>query len=120
MKEKKTETEFIAHIKEKLEEGVDALDTETLFRLTQARKSALSMKKKGFFRWGQTIGLSFATLCTAAAVLVFALWYQPSPTVQPVISGIEDVDILANRDHPEFFSDIDFYIWLAEEIDDSG
>ena len=120
MKEKKTETEFIAHIQEKLEESVSAIDTETLNRLTRARKSALSSNKRELFKWGQAFRLSFATLCTAAAVLVFTFWYHPSPTVQPVISGIEDVDILANRDNPEFFADIDFYIWLAEEIDHSG
>ena len=120
MKDKKTETEIIAYIQEKLEESVDTIDAKTLYRLTRARKIALSSKKRGQFKWEKAFRLSFATLCTAAVVIVFTFWFQPSPTVQPVISGIEDVDILANRDNPEFFADIDFYIWLAEEIDQSG
>jgi hypothetical protein len=120
LKEKIGETEILERIRETLEKSVDTIDTETQYRLTQARKSALSPGRRQRFNLWPSFRLSFAILCAATVVLVFTIWYQPSPTVQPVISGIEDVEILANTDSLEFFAEIDFYFWLAEEVDHSG
>ena len=90
MKQKKTETEFIAQIQETLEESVGAIDTETLYRLTRARKSAQSSKKRGWLKRGHAFRLSFATLSVAAVVLVFTIWFQPSHA----FSGYDSTEVM--------------------------
>lgn len=120
MKKRMRDTEFLERIRVTLEKSVDTIGPDTEFRLTRARKDALSSEKKRWFNPWPAFRISLATLCAATVVLVSTIWYQRSATVQPVISGIEDVEILADTESPEFFADIDFYLWLVEEVDHSS
>jgi negative regulator of sigma E activity len=111
---------FLERVRRTLDDSVDNLDAQTLSRLNQARQDALeqveskpSLHKHRF--WLTTAGLAV----TAAAVLL-AIFLTRVPSVPQSYSAIEDVEILAASENPEFFSELEFYAWLVEEMDDAG
>jgi negative regulator of sigma E activity len=111
---------FLERVRRTLDDSVDNLDAQTLSRLTQARHDALEQgKSKSYLHkhrfWLTTVGLA----ATAAAVLL-AIFLTRAPSVPQYYSAIEDVEILAASENPEFFSELEFYAWLVEEMNDAG
>ena len=120
MKEKQQETEFVERIRQELDRSVADLDSDVTSRLHRARMRALAQRRKDKANWltPQRLLPAFA-VAAALVLLVVLLDYQVAPVSQ-LTSGIEDVEILASSDHPDFFHELDFYSWLAEEMDRSG
>ena len=56
---------------------------------------------------------------TAAVVLFMIVFMFQTPEPQ-LYSGFEDVELLATSDNPEFFTELEFYTWLAEAMGDAG
>jgi hypothetical protein len=69
--------------------------------------------------WWSLGGLATAGM---AAVLAGLLWFNapsdlPGPR-HPETAGT-DMELLATKDNPDFYTELDFYDWLAAEADAS-
>lgn len=120
MRENNSESIFLEKVQKTLDESVDNLDGRTLSRLNQARQRALDNAKSRPLRLWRSLRFPMAGLVTASVVIFFAIFLIRDPLVPQYYSGLEDVEILATADTPEFFSELEFYTWLAEEMKDAG
>ena len=114
------ESVFLDRVRKTLDDSVDNLDARTLSRLTQARHQALEKAKRKPYLQKHSFRLSVAGLVTAAAVVLIAIFLARDPSGPQLYSGIEDVEILATSENPDFFAELEFYAWLAEALDDAG
>ena len=113
--------DFEKRSQEVLEESVARLDGRTRSRLTQARHAALAQLERPARQWWRSYVPAGAA---AAAVLAVMLYVQPGSVVDPHgvrnPSSVEDMDILADAEAPDFTEDTDdveFYEWAAGEMD---
>ena len=116
----KKESAFLERVRGTLDDSVDNLDTGTLSRLSQARHVALEAAKSRPEQRGHSFWFSLAGLAAATAVVFLAVFLAREPSGPQYYSGLEDVEILAASENPEFFVNLEFYGWLAEEMDDAG
>lgn len=109
MTEPDQDKQFTEFAKRTLDQSVQDLDSETRSRLSSARQTELSQSFKP--RWSFYPAWGIAAAC--AALLTFTLWEAQPPPVIATLS-IDDVEILASADGWEFYEDLEFYSWLAE------
>ena len=114
------ESVFLEEVRRTLDDSGDNLDAQTLSRLTQSRHGALEQVKSKPHLHKHPFWLSMAGLFATAAVVLLAIFLTRDPSVPQHYSAIEAVEILAASENPEFFSELEFYAWLAEEMDDAG
>ena len=114
------ESAFLDKVRRTLDDSADNLDARTLSQLTQARHRALEEAKSKPSLHRRPFWFSLAGLVTAAAVVVLVIFLARDPSGSEYYSAIEDVEILVASEDPEFFADMEFYAWLAEEMDDAG
>lgn len=104
-----------------LDEAAQNLDADTLARLRAARarawqraeqESRTPMKRPRSHWWLPVGGLAVAGLVLAVAG---TLWLV-SPGGVP-LTGLEDAELLAAKESPEFYAEIEFYHWLAQRND---
>ena len=115
------QTPFEKRTREVLDESANRIDGHTRSRLTQARHAALQPKAARHW-WRPYLPAGAAT---AAAVLAVLIWTGPGPRPDTQVaqgngSALEDIDLLADGDAPDFVSDADeveFYEWAAGEIE---
>jgi len=115
------QTEFEKRAREVLEESHARLDGRTLSRLTQARHAALDQLQ----RPARNVWRSYLPAGAAAAVAVLAvvMWSggpgsAPNNITARAASPLEDIDLLADADAPDFADDgedLEFYEWAAGE-----
>ena len=108
-------TQFEKRTHELLEESTARLDGRTRSRLTQARHAALAQLEQPARHWWR----SYVPAGAAAAVAVLAVVMWSGPT-SPVASPVEDMEILADADAPDFVEDgedLEFYEWAAGEAE---
>ena len=55
-----------------------------------------------------------------AVAAVFFFGYRPGPQLYSELEAVQDIDILATSESPEFFAELDFFGWLADEMKDAG
>jgi hypothetical protein len=114
MNEGQKEVQFIEKVKGLLDESAENLDPRIRHRLQQARIQALEARGKrrfSFFtfpRW-ITIG-GLATVATA--VLAFFFLFN-APRADFPTKQAEDFEILTSKEHIDFYSDLEFFRWLA-------
>lgn len=85
--------------------------------LAAARRKALAARRtRAAHPWVWGIG-GLAT--TAAGVLGLVLWLggPHGPGVTAPVPPTEDLELLASGEGVEFYADLDFYLWLAEDGD---
>ncbi|MCG6946857.1 MAG: hypothetical protein LJE87_16105 [Deltaproteobacteria bacterium] len=114
------ESVFLDKVRRTLDDSVDNLDARTLSQLTQARHRALGKAGSKPSLHRRRFWFSLAGLGTAAAVVALAIFLTRAPSGPDRYSAIEDVEILAASENPEFFANMEFYAWLAEEMNDAG
>ena len=108
-------TDFEKRSQEVLEESAGRLDGRTRSRLTQARHAALAQLENPARNWWR----SYVPAGAAAAVAMLAVVIWSGPT-QPVASPVEDMEILADAEAPDFVEDgedLEFYEWAAGEVE---
>lgn len=110
-------TDFEKRTREVLEESAGRLDGHTRSRLTQARHAALAQLEQPARHWWRSYVPAGAA--AAVAVLAVVMWSGPQPK-QPVASSVEDLELLADGDAPDFVDDgddLEFYEWAAGEVE---
>ncbi|MGE0861099.1 MAG: hypothetical protein AB7I01_10720 [Gammaproteobacteria bacterium] len=99
------DAEFAARVRRRLDAGLDAQDALTLARLRAARLNALTVVPR---RPAWAAALPLAAACAALAI---ALGHAHAPL--GAAPGLDDVELLADREPLEFYQDLEFYAWLA-------
>lgn len=120
MTEKDHESVFLEKVRQTLDDSAANLDTRIRSRLNQARHHALEKRRHRWLDRWQPNRLQLAGGMMAAFLIFGAIFYFQGRSEPKYYSGIEDVEILATSDNPEFFTELDFYTWLAEEMDNAG
>ncbi len=104
-----------------LDDAAQNLDADTVARLRAVRARAWQLAEQAprvpvarpRRRWWLPVG----GLAIAGIVLAVAgtLWFA-APGGAP-ITGFEDVELLASKESPEFYTELEFYNWLADRTD---
>jgi hypothetical protein len=99
------------------QEHAGALDELTIARLRAARLKALEARR-GRRLWQFAGGVATAGL---ALSLAGVMWFRPPPEPSmPQTSGAPVIDLeLLALEGPEFYTDLEFYRWLASQADAS-
>lgn len=102
-----------------LDETAQNLDADTLARLRAARARAWrraehepgapAPRRRGWLAVG---GAALAGLVLA---LAGTLWLAAPGGAPP--AGLEDAELLASKESPEFYAELEFYQWLASRAD---
>lgn len=111
------EREIVDTARRLLQRSERDCDELTVARLRAARRRALEAEPQpAFGRWG------WGGVVTAAVIagLASVLWLQAPPDPSTVVSPVADIELLTANETPEFYSDLDFYDWLAADDSDSG
>ncbi|HTQ99161.1 MAG TPA: hypothetical protein VMH83_04185 [Candidatus Acidoferrum sp.] len=102
-------------VRRELDRSVAALDGQTLSRLHTIRSQTLEAKRRSALArlWLPVSGL--ATTC--ALVLALGLyWHGNHGTVSGNnADAMEDMDILASNEGPDFYANYEFYQWLTQD-----
>lgn len=101
---------FLDKAKQSLDHSVDDLPEETLDKLNQIRREALtaqsSSASSSWVWWAPGGGL-------VAASLVAAIWFM-NPVAAPD-NGLMDMELLTSEQDLELMEDIEFVAWLMEQ-----
>lgn len=106
------EDKFVHAAKRLLDESVTELDGATLSRLAQARNRALERRAGRARLWRP---LSMTAMGAAMAAVVLALFVTLRPGGEPDTALVADLELVTAEESVEFFEDMEFYEWLAEE-----
>lgn len=108
-----TEEKFLQRARRALETAEKSLDAGTVSRLRAARRTAIEdgLYKSAKTRpaWLLPVG-GFATAGIALAVAGL-LWFS-APNGNLMQAGMGDIELLAADEHPDFFTELEFYEWL--------
>src|SRR3954468_19999504 len=95
--------EFEQRTQQVLEESVARLDGRTRSRLTQARHAALAqLEQPARHGWRSYVPAGAAA---AVAVLAVVMWTNPNAPDRSLASPLDDIDLLADADAPDFVDD---------------
>lgn len=111
MKNENQEQKLIDFAKRTLDHDIQNLDPGMLSRLQSARQTVLSHTSKPH-SWTPSAWATLAA-CLMIVTISFSLWKTNSPEVTARLP-LDDVEILASADGWEFYDDLEFYSWLAE------
>lgn len=104
-----------------LDKSARELDDTIVARLRAARAGAwqraaaapTAPMRRPRPRWWLPVGsVAFAGVTVA---VVGVLWFG-TPAGIPV-NGFEDIELLASKESPDFYTELEFYHWLASRVD---
>lgn len=108
-----TEDKFLRDAKRALDAAEKNLDAGTVARLHAARRQAIEQGLHKPVRarpgWLLPVG-GFATAGIALAVAGL-LWFS-APNGNFMQASMSDIELLAADEHPDFFTELEFYEWL--------
>ncbi len=104
---------FTKAAKQSLDQAADNLDADTVTRLHASRKRAIAAHRQHREPW-INVWVPAGALAAGLAVMVATLMWFTVPTSLPP-TDIEDLELLAAHEGIEFYSDLDFYDWLATQ-----
>ena len=113
-----TEKDLLQSADRLLRQSERELDELTAAKLRAARLRALETRPRHGLLWRLTGGFAAAGLALGLAAV---MWFQaPSDTAAPRASeaAVADLDLLTTES-PDFYSELEFYRWLAGDSDAS-
>jgi hypothetical protein len=107
--------------KQLLDKSARELDDTTVARLRAARAGAWQRAaatppapvRRPHPRWWLPVGS--VALAGVTVAVVGALWFG-TPAGVPA-NGFEDIELLASKESPDFYAELEFYQWLASRVD---
>ncbi len=115
MTNKDKQSDISQHAKKAFDQQVESLNSDTSQRLREARNIALSKREKSVWlskKWLTGAGAGLAI----ASVLAFMI--VPQLTASK-LSPLEDMDMLSADVDMDLYTQLDFYQWLDESLDES-
>ena len=115
---KEREQDFVEDVKRTLHEKGEKLDPEILVKLTAIRSGVVESQGYRYawlWKMARVPAVAFMVGAMGFALVIFAS--RPPVTIQQSLLGLEDVEILASVDSPDFFAELEFYNWVAEQKD---
>ncbi|WP_299875785.1 hypothetical protein [uncultured Cocleimonas sp.] len=109
------QSDISQHAKQAFDQQVESLNSDTAQRLREARNIALSQTEKSVWlskKWLTGAGAGLAI----ASVLAFMI--VPQLTASK-LSPLEDLDMLSADVDMDLYTQLDFYQWLDESLDES-
>lgn len=113
-----TERELLEATRRLLRESERACDDLTVARLRAGRLRALEAKRgplRGWWPWAG--GIATAGMVAALAGTLWFNVFSDSPLSDKEQTIVADVDLLTTQENLEFYTEIEFYDWLASEPD---
>jgi len=117
MNERKKEELFLTEVRSSLDASVNNLDDEVCSRLVKSRRKALESRGAHQHQGMKWFKLAFAGL--ALIVLIWLAGVLFFPEKNAIMAGvtIEDLEIATSGENPDFYKDMDFYLWLSTKKD---
>jgi len=113
MNQQPSETDFLKTVRATLDHSATELDERTVTRLEVMRRKALAQCRQPAPR---RLAFAGGLLATATSViLLVSVWVFHKNPEAPSPSYIEDIGLLSAREDIDFFEELDFYQWLADE-----
>ncbi|MEN8142030.1 MAG: hypothetical protein ABFQ82_00360, partial [Thermodesulfobacteriota bacterium] len=116
--QKEREQAFVEDVKKTLQDKGEKLDPEILVKLTAMRSGVVEnhgYRYAWLWKMARVPAAAFMVGAMGFALVIFAS--RPPATIQQSLLGLEDVEILASVESPDFFAELEFYNWLAEQRD---
>lgn len=115
MKEDRDEQDFLVQARKILDSGSENLDASVRSRLIQRRMIAVEQGKRKVDRRWLLAGVPIVA-CLAMTLVVFSLFFRGGFGGNSQSGeGIADLEIITATETPDFYADLEFYQWLAEE-----
>jgi|GEM_PF-308953 len=113
MNENNKEELFLKEVRLSLDASVNNLDDEVCSRLAKSRCKALESRGAHMHQGIRWFKLAFAGL--ALLVLIWLAGVLLFPEKNAIMAGvtIEDLEIATSGENPDFYRDMDFYLWLS-------
>jgi len=114
------EKEFTEKVRKTLDTSIEGLEPGIQSRLNRMRNEALEKaagKKRPFqFLFSKPV----AGLVAASILLLITTLYLKGPSQTTPVNPIEDIEILSSTDNIDFYENLDFFFWLADEHKNAG
>ncbi|MDH3310302.1 MAG: hypothetical protein OEM95_06435 [Gammaproteobacteria bacterium] len=111
-----TEEKFLNRAKAVLDEAEKNLDASAVVRLRAARRKAIEEGSRSLAKLKPRWLLPVGGMAAAGIVLTVAglLWFS-APNGQLLQAGVGDIELLAGKETPDFFVELEFYEWLEHQ-----
>ena len=111
---------FLNSAKRALREAEENLDPATIARLRAARRTAIEdgLRAKSFAWRAWLLPVGGVVTAGLVAITAATLWFSPPPNL--IQANVDDVELLTAHESPEFFADMEFYSWLADDDDNDA
>ncbi len=130
MTDEHEQQKLVAQIKQTLDQSAEKLDSDTLAQLRAGRNRALAGKTVQSARpvwqhcaelvgWGSGDGkvpAAYLAASLAVVLVIGSFWFTRSGELQD-ISALGNLDLLTAAEEPEFYEQLDFYLWLENETE---
>ena len=116
--QKEREQAFVEDVKKTLQEKGEKLDPEIMVKLTSMRSGVVESRGYRYtwlWKMARVPAAAFMVGAMGFALVIFA--NRPPVTIEHSLLGLEDIEIMVSEESPDFFAELDFYNWLAEEKD---
>ncbi|MFQ5542910.1 MAG: hypothetical protein ACE5FY_01005 [Nitrospiria bacterium] len=118
MKQKEREIEeiLLSSSRNLLDQELHAMNDQVIARLRASRQRALNVEKKTFSSPWMIPATGIALACTSILLFFFLTQGPVKNNMETVvfIPDIVDLELLASTESYEFYDDLEFYEWLAE------
>ena len=107
------EEKFLQNAKHVLDAAEKNLDAGTVARLRAARRTAIEngRHKSSWTRPGWLLPVGGFATAGIALTVAGLLWFS-APNGNLMQAGVGDIELLAADEHPDFFTELEFYEWL--------
>lgn len=116
---KKSEEDLLTAVRATLDEGCDKLDDRISNRLARMRHAAMEKSAAGARRrWHWR--LAPAVACLVVFLVGDALFMRVNRNAMEPGIEVADFEIITATEAPDFYAELDFYLWLAETGEHAG
>lgn len=107
--------QFVKNAKTALNQQLDSLDRQTLSQIRQATEAALRAQDKPTWLSIKWVTGAGAGLALAAVITLMIVPQLTSGKLSP----LDDLDLLSAEADMDLYTQLDFYQWLDESLDES-